>query len=107
MMIYVTVQNVARIIKRKPNEIIKGDFMADLNEQWQQLIDEKRREEEQVTLRIRSEMDALINSAASTRETKTANHSVLKGAVVGGIIAGPAGAIVGAIIQKDKNDRSK
>lgn len=81
--------------------------MADLNDRWQQLIDEKRREDEQETLRIRTKMDTLIRSATATPETKTANHSVLKGAVVGGIIAGPAGAIVGAIIQKDKNDRSK
>ena len=81
--------------------------MADLNDRWQQLIDEKRREDEQETLRVRTEMDTLIRSATATTGTKPANHSVLKGAVVGGIIAGPAGAIVGAIIQKDKNDRSK
>ena len=40
-------------------------------------------------------------------EAKKAAASVVKHAVVGGIVAGPAGAVVGAIAGKAKNDKSQ
>lgn len=39
--------------------------------------------------------------------TKGSNSSVIKNAAVGGVIAGPAGAVVGAIHAADKNSRSQ
>lgn len=38
---------------------------------------------------------------------KSGNSSVIKNAAVGGVIAGPAGAVVGAIHAADKNSRSQ
>lgn len=38
-------------------------------------------------------------------EAKKARASVVKHAVVGGVVAGPAGAVVGAIAGKAKNDK--
>lgn len=79
--------------------------MNDLDKQWKNLCNAEQREWEQKTLeQYRNHVNSMLSS--STEKTKK-DHSIIKGAVVGGIVAGPAGAVVGALVQKDKNDKNR
>ena len=80
--------------------------MSKLDEEWIALGNEKQKQwEENYLANLRGQINARNEELFGNKNK--CEHSILKGAVVGGIIAGPAGAVVGAIIQKDKNDRSK
>ncbi|MBQ7303521.1 MAG: hypothetical protein IJW75_01200 [Alphaproteobacteria bacterium] len=48
-----------------------------------------------------------ISADAEMLRTKQRTRKILKGAVVGGALAGGAGAVVGAIVAKDKLDNKK
>ena len=78
--------------------------MSNLDREWANLCNAEQREWERKTLEAYSrKVDAMISEPYKPKK----EHSVVKGAIVGGIVAGPAGAIVGALVQKDKNDRGK
>jgi hypothetical protein len=79
-------------------------MMSSLDKQWADLCNAEQKEWERKTLEMYSQqVDAMICAPYKPKK----EHSIVKGAVVGGIVAGPAGAIVGALVQKDKNDRGK
>ena len=78
--------------------------MDDLNKQWYNLCNAEQIQKERRMLDQLEQMSA-ANRASINPPKK--EHSLVKGAIVGGIVAGPAGAIVGALVQKDKNDRGK
>lgn len=42
----------------------------------------------------------------ANKAAKEATGTIVKNAVIGGVVAGPAGAVVGAIVGKTKVDRS-
>lgn len=49
------------------------------------------------------EIDRRYNASLERQKQR----NITKGAVVGGIVAGPAGAVVGAMKAKEKNEQSK
>ena len=79
--------------------------MNDLDKQWYDLCNAEQREWERKTLEQYSNyVNSMLSSDPSSSKKE---HSIIKGAVVGGIVAGPAGAVVGALVQKDKNDKNR
>lgn len=50
---------------------------------------------------------AQVNERIRKQEQKKETAEIIKGAVVGGIVAGEAGAVVGAAIAKNKIDNGK
>ncbi|MBE6754431.1 MAG: hypothetical protein E7559_08825 [Ruminococcaceae bacterium] len=48
-----------------------------------------------------------VKVAEAQKAKKSETAEIIKGAVAGGIVAGEAGALVGAVIAKSKNDSNK
>ena len=51
--------------------------------------------------------DDILDPTKKQREQKKETATIIKNAAVGGIIAGPAGAAVGAVVGKNKVDNQK
>jgi preprotein translocase subunit SecE len=66
---------------------------------------EARKMTEADYMRIIQGYQTQINVAAEKTLQKRRTRGIVKGAAVGGIVAGPAGAVVGAIAAKDKQNR--
>ena len=92
---------------------IVGFFMTFYNHSKEEIIEKKRTALKQAELNIqmaqlgmnpyKENLKAEQAQAAKKKETK----EIIKGAVVGGIVAGEAGAYVGATIAKNKIDNEK
>lgn len=92
---------------------IVGFFMTFSNHSKGEIIERKRMTLKQAELNIqmaqlgmnpyKENLKAEQAQAAKKKETK----EIIKGAVVGGIVAGEAGAVVGATIAKNKIDNEK
>lgn len=52
---------------------------------------------------VKSEYENILRE----KQGKKDRNSIIKGAVVGGVLAGPTGAVVGAIVGKNKADNNK
>lgn len=92
---------------------IVGFFMTFSNHSKEEIIEKKRTALKQAELNIqmaklgmnpyKENLKAEQAQAAKKKETK----EIIKGAVVGRIVAGEAGAVVGATIAKNKIDNEK
>ena len=92
---------------------IVGFFMTFSNHSKEEIIEKKRTALKQAELNIqmaklgmnpyKENLKAEQAQAAKKKETK----EIIKGAVVGGIVAGEAGAVVGATIAKNRIDKVK
>ena len=73
----------------------------------------KEQAKEQADMIIRSVQmgvpvsDEILDPTKKQREQKKETATIVKNAAVGGIIAGPAGAAVGAVVGKNKVDSQK
>lgn len=92
--------------------IVVGFFMTMLNKSKEQIQMDDKLSSATADLMIARTLAGQKNDYESTpmgraEQEAKAKKEIIKGAVVGGIIAGDAGAVVGAVVAKEKVDREK
>lgn len=93
--------------------IIVGFFMTFSNRNKGTILYEKEMAHKQANLNVQMAKAGMnpyeVNKKAAQAQAakKAETKEIIKGAVIGGIVAGEAGAVVGATIAKNKIDNNK